>query len=307
MNQDSLRYFDLAYDSIYDGPGHRVVVFFQGCIAKCKWCHSPHSQLYESPLLFNSDQCISCKKCEEVCAMGVHKFLKGIHSVDRDRCQRCGACIEYCPMSSKFRKASVLYLPTKQKGVDEFMESIMPHLELVRNSGGITLSGGEALLQKEASIHILEYCKNEEISTIVETSGLLDDSYYKEIEHLVDEWIFGMRLTTGINPVEHYEKIEHNLELICNMNRKIWIRIPVVPNYTDNYEYLNALSFLMKKYDLKDIIVSPWNIEADHYYKLSGSRELMKWPLAEEVLASEKKIREYLEAMGLNIRDIKKL
>lgn len=45
-----LRIFDVAEFSVHDGPGVRVIVYFQGCNARCDWCHSPHSQPYCAPL-----------------------------------------------------------------------------------------------------------------------------------------------------------------------------------------------------------------------------------------------------------------
>lgn len=304
MKRDTIRYFNIAYDSLYDGPGHRVVIFFQGCIAHCKWCHSPHSQSTRAPILYKKDKCISCRACQENCKRGVHYFINGEHILDRDKCIRCGKCIDYCPVSYKNREIGVLFLPTRESNIDIFLEHLKPHLDLVKNSGGITLSGGEALLQKDAAINILKYCKENSIDTAVETSGLLDREYYKSVSSLVDSWLFGMRITTGNSPLEHYNKIDENLEVISSSSKEILVRIPVVPKHTDDERYLNALCELMKKYGLRDISISPFNMETNHYYELSGIKANMVWPNESKVQSSERFMKSFLIEEGLNIKEI---
>ena len=300
----ALRVFDISYNSIFDGPGTRVVVFFQSCNANCTWCHSPHSQKNTSPLLFVEDHCILCKRCESVCNNKVHLFEGLKHILNRENCTQCGKCISACPNSSVYNSAGVLRLPTNKTSVSDLFQYLRPHLKMIKKIGGITLSGGEALLQKEAVIELLKLCKLNGINTAIETSGLLPLRYYKDLDGLVDCWLFGMRFTTNYPKNRHCELIYNSLEVIKSYGSEILPRIPVVPGHTDTQWYLQACIELLQQNQIKRIFVSPWNSEADHYYKLSGIEEGFTMPSFETTRMSEKKIKDFFIDNKIAVTDI---
>ena len=192
-----LSYFHISWLSETDGPGKRVVLFLQGCPLDCAWCHSPHSQPTESPLLFSDLLCTRCRRCEDACKNGVHSFVDKQHITKREQCVKCGNCIEACPQSSFFKPANALSLPTKRCDIDSLFELIKPQLELLRNGGGITFSGGEPLLQAEPLTFLARKCKEAGFNTALETSGIVSLKSIEMIEPYIDTWLFGMRLITG--------------------------------------------------------------------------------------------------------------
>lgn len=154
-----LKIFDIAEFSIHDGPGIRTAIFFQGCNAQCDWCHSPHSQLQCAPLLFNPNICVQCKRCEQYCPAHAHSFQDGKHIINRNLCNQCGICIDKCPNSIRGVKGSALHFPTVEVTTHSLFEQIDPYVRLHSTNGGITLSGGEALLQLDAAKEFLQFCK----------------------------------------------------------------------------------------------------------------------------------------------------
>jgi len=300
----ALRVFDISYNSIFDGPGTRVVVFFQSCNANCVWCHSPHSQNTTSPLLFVEDYCILCKRCESVCDNHVHVFEGQMHSLDRENCKQCGKCIQACPNSSFYKSAGVLRLATSKTSVSKLFQYLLPHLKMIKKIGGITLSGGEALLQKAAVIELLKLCKLNGINTAIETSGLLPVRYYRNLDGLVDYWLFGMRFTTYYPKKKHSELIYNSFEAIKSYGSQILPRIPVVPGHTDTQWYLQACSELLQRNKIKNVFVSPWNNEADHYYKLSGMAECFTMPSIEMTRISERKIKDFFTDNEIAVTDM---
>lgn len=300
----ALRVFDIAYNSIFDGPGTRVVVFFQSCNANCVWCHSPHSQKTTSPLLFVEDYCILCKRCESVCDNHVHIFEGLKHSLNRENCKQCGKCIQACPNSSIYKSASVLRLATSKTRVSNLFQHLLPHLKMIKKIGGITISGGEALLQKEAVIELLKLCKLHGINTAIETSGLLPVRYYQDLDGLVDYWLFGMRFTTDYPKKKHCELIYNSFEAIKSYGSVILPRIPVVPGHTDTEWYLQKCTELLHRNKIKNVFVSPWNNEADHYYKLSGIAECFTMPSMEMTRESERIIKHHFAEKEIMVKDI---
>ena len=131
-----------------DGPGNRVVLYLQGCHLRCPWCHSPHSwDMKSSPLLFLEKKCTLCGQCVKACPQGVHRIENRKHFIDRSKCTKCGKCITACPNSIANSMDGALSLPTTEIPVEELYSKIKPQLDMFKRNGGITLSGGEALLQ----------------------------------------------------------------------------------------------------------------------------------------------------------------
>ncbi len=281
--------FDINELSRFDGPGLRCVLFFQGCSTNCEWCHSPHSQPKISPLLYNKNLCVGCGRCVEACSNQVHSFLEGEHIVDRKNCTHCAKCIEACPNSVDGVSGSALNLPTVEVSVDALYGQIEPYLKLCKaNNGGITLSGGEALLQLDGVAELLTKCKENGIHTAIETSGLLPLSVYRGVLDQVDLWLFGMRIITSKSGVKHKERIEASLKLLLESGAKVLPRIPMVPSYFDRSDVMSCITSLIERYSIEEVCLSEWNRDYDHYYSQSGQTATMKPPSDDEIAECKK-------------------
>lgn len=265
----SLSYFDISWLSRYDGPGHRVVLYLQGCHLKCPWCHSPHSQPTVPPLLYFPAKCHLCGNCEKACTQGVHEVINGNHHIYRDRCIGCGKCIDACPASHRERISGAIALAGKELPVTELWRILYPQLDLLRPIGGLTVSGGEALLQSRALAALLQCCKQENIHTAVETSGALSSKYVKEIAPLTDCWLYGLRPTPFYTP-PFAEQIAINLAFLAKTASRIIIRTPIIAGITDQLVSLKQIAELMEKNGVHEIQLLPFNRETPHYYHALG-------------------------------------
>lgn len=295
-----VRLFDIAEFSQYDGPGIRTVVYFQGCGVACDWCHSPHSQPYKAPLMYNDKLCVNCGRCVSACSYKVHTVINRQHFLNRTNCIQCGKCIEECPQSIAGVVGSALNLATVETTVEALFQQILPYLELNKSEGGITLSGGEALLQSEASETLLRLCKEKGIHTAVETAGLLPLDTYRKVLPWVDMWLFGMRVVTGRNR-QHAERIDKALGFLVDSGASILPRIPMIPDYFDREEVLNKLIELLEKYSLRTVWVNPWNNNYDIKYSHAGFPLLMDKPSKNEIKTCQEKILLKLKKLKFNV------
>lgn len=292
----TIRYFDVAWLSHFDGPGHRVVLFLQGCDLRCPWCHSPHSQPSESPLLFFPSRCQLCGRCEQVCSQSVHQISAGRHDLNRELCIHCGKCIDACPLSSRGRLSGPLALPTKEATIAALWELLYPQLSLLRSIGGITVSGGEPLLQSNALSHLLRLCREAGIHTAAETSGTLPIQHLADVVDYVDCWLFGLRPTPCYAPSQ-VDLVEPSLEFLANAGSHVIIRMPVIAGITDSSQSLEGIAATMQSHQLTEIELLPNHEGTPHYYDALGKT----CALGSEAIPTTERlnaIRDYFEQSG---------
>ncbi len=268
---NKLKYFDISWISSVDGPGTRVVLFLQGCHLRCPWCHSPHSWEIESSLFFFECRCQLCGRCVDSCPSQIHKITNGTHLLDRSNCIKCGVCIENCPSSNAYKwNTSALGFTGKTMEVSELYHLLKPQLELLRSIGGLTVSGGDPLLQSEALAELLEICVKEGIHTTVETSATVDKKYIEDLLPFVDNWLIGLR-PSKVDKPEDWKQLLENIEFLATHNpQSIIIRTPIIPEFTDTQLTYDTIIEIMQHNSLKSIEILPYNPYSENYYKAMG-------------------------------------
>ena len=135
------RVFHIQRFSLDDGPGVRTVVFLAGCPLRCEWCHNPEGLTAETKIFFDPQKCIGCFRCADVCPNACHGKEDGLHRFDRAGCTACGVCADACP-------SHALTTAGRDMTADEVLKDALRDIAFFKRSGGgITLSGGEPLLQ----------------------------------------------------------------------------------------------------------------------------------------------------------------
>ncbi|MGE5339921.1 MAG: glycyl-radical enzyme activating protein [Candidatus Omnitrophota bacterium] len=307
MNEKNLRYFDISWFSAKDGPGTRTVLFLQGCHLRCPWCHSPQSQETTSPLLFFENRCLFCGACVSSCPHHVHAVENRIHTIDRTACRRCGACVKNCPVSKNAKwNTGALGLAGIDGKPEELFQLLRPQLALLKNIGGLTVSGGEPLLQVEPLADLLTLCKRDGIHTAIETSASLPVQPVESLIPLVDHWLIGLRpiLNNEATRTGDWTRVTHNLERLVLSNRcQITIRTPIIPGYTDHIACAQKIAETMKSFALSSIELLPYNRLSNHYYQAMNK----PFPLEEhhEIRKPNiESIRNYFADQGFDINII---
>lgn len=304
-----IAYWSVGWSSTVDGPGNRVVLYLQGCPAKCPWCHSPHSQYENSPLLLQESLCHFCGKCIEACQNGAHRILNGKHTVDYQRCTACGKCVRACPYSGEDAANSALCLPTVRQEVEEVFEMLRPQLDIVKSIGGITLSGGEALLQVDSAIELLKLCRNYGVHTCVETSMLLPEKVYGAASPYVDSWLLGFR------KVYWPENIWDDTDIRWECKRKVDLlkekqgvrfiaRFPIIKGYTDTKEKMTLLRDILLENEIKELELLPCNPHMEHYYRLMGKEVFVDVTRCIPSKQEISRITENFRKAGIQVRQV---
>jgi len=249
MSDKSGVIFDIQRFSVHNGPGIRTTVFLKGCSNACLWCHNPESILFQPDLQFYEQRCNLCGKCKEVCLQSCHILDSDKHNILRDRCIGCGLCAKNCTTQA-------LVLSGKNINVKAIMKEIIEDKEYYRQSrGGVTLSGGEPVLQNEFCLEILKECKKENLHTIIQTAGNYEYSMLKNLLSFVDMVMYDIKAFSQRIYDEHIfgdrDTILKNLEKLSSENIPIIVRTPVVGSVNDSAEEISAICDFIS--DLKNI------------------------------------------------------
>lgn len=248
------RIFNVQKYNMYDGPGVRTIIFFQGCPLRCKWCANPEGMMKKNRVMFKSNLCIDCGQCAEVCPVGIHTMnnINNKHEVNHNiECIGCGKCVDVCCNSA-------ITIVGETKTISELMEIIEEDRTFYELSGGgVTLGGGEVLMQPEAAANLLMACKNSGINTAIETSGYAKVEDILKVAEFTDLFLFDIK---HINSEEHFkwtgvrnEQILYNLEKLLQNKYNVQIRMPLLKGVNDKREYIEkTMEFLMPYKDYKN-------------------------------------------------------
>ena len=226
--------------SIHDGPGIRTTVFLKGCNLRCFWCHNPETLSRDPELQLFPDRCIGCGECFERCPQGAHVMTGEGRVFLRERCQACGTCVETCYAQS-------LLLVGERKTVAEVVDEVLRDLPFYETSGGgVTLSGGEPLLQLDFSYAILERCRQEGLHTAIETAANFAWERVAAILPVTDLVMMDVKLmdaerhraATGVSNA----RILENAARLGREAPALIVRTPIVPGVNDNPEDVAAIA-----------------------------------------------------------------
>lgn len=286
--------FEIQKMSTEDGPGIRTTVFFKQCPLKCAWCHNPESIPKKPQLQWLKHKCIGCKSCVETCKQKALKLdKKGLH-IDREKCISCGDCVEECP-------STALTMLGKEWSLKELYKEVeKDKVYYTKSNGGVTVSGGEPTLQADFVLKLLKKCKENGISTALDTCGIANKSTYEKLLPYVDLVLLDIK---EINSEKHKqwtgvpnEKILENAiwfaEILKEEKKEIWIRTPIIPNYTATDENIKGIGeFIVNKLNN---FPARWDLLAFNNLCTSKYERLdLDWPLKNENLMKKEQMEHF--------------
>jgi pyruvate formate lyase activating enzyme len=260
----------------HDGPGMRTTVFLKGCTFRCKWCSNPESIHPKPELAYNpsrcigKDQCGYClKECRESAIFTVDSDVKV--RINWDLCTNCGECAPVCPPNA-------LYLFGQEMSVDEVLDEVEQDSGFYRESGGgITLSGGECLLQADFAAALLAGAHQRGIHTAIETAGNVTWLSVEKVLQHVDLMLHDHKLTDpdrhkkwiGVDNRRSLENFKKAYESFPDT--KFIARTPLIPGVNDDEDHIRrVLAFINPYRNVIDYELLPYMRFGESKYGFLG-------------------------------------
>jgi pyruvate formate lyase activating enzyme len=236
----------------------------------------------------------------EACAQGAITQTEDSIVTDEDKCTFCGDCVQTC-------YAEAREIVGRTVTVVQVMAEIERDVAFYDESGGgVTFSGGEPLMQPDFLYALLQSCREKEIHTAVDTSGLAPWKTLQRISQYVNVFLYDLKLMddekhcrfTGVSN----ELILTNLQSLSQEGHTINVRVPIIPGINDDDENIFKLGeFVASLARPPQISILPYHKAGINKY----ARLNKTYTLPETQLPSSDRIAEIeavLQGFGLQVK-----
>lgn len=257
--------FNIQKFSIHDGPGIRTVVFFKGCPLRCPWCSNPESQQRPTQILWDKKKCLYGHLCEIKCPAGCMSFKNNNLVFDPEHCTGCKSCITQCP-------GRALTFVGNMMEVDEVMEEVVKDMDFYQESGGgVTLSGGEVLMQSAFAAELLKRCREQKIHTALETTAFATPLVFSKVIAGTDLLLLDIKHHSDREHIKYTgvsnQSILENLDFAIAMKVPVIARIPVIPNINDSLYDAKEFVKLLKAHKVDTVNLLPFHQFGEKKYE----------------------------------------
>lgn len=186
---------------------------------------------------------------------------------------------------------------------DELVNKVLRYKNYYGQNGGVTVSGGEPLIQAKFLTELFKKLKNYGIHTAIDTSGCVLDDEVKTLLSYTDIVLLDFKYTNADdylkNTKMNMERAQEFLDYLQKINKKTWIRFVVIPNLNDDKESFARLFDLKNQYAcIEKIELLPFRkLCLEKYDEMGIEFPLKDTPEAKQSFI-EKIYKQYDKALG---------
>lgn len=209
-----------------------------------------------------------CGMCIKVCPQGAISNVNDSMVTDLEKCDFCGECVIHCIPGAR-------EIAGRDYGMDEVVDQVLKDGVFYEESqGGVTLSGGEPLVQIDFAAELLQALKAEGIHTAVDTCGAVPFRYLERVAPHTDLFLYDLKVMddakhkqlTGVSN----QNIIANLRQLTAIHAGVILRIPIIEGVNAEVEFVEETSKCIQGLNIKEIHLLPYHAIASHKYKKLG-------------------------------------
>lgn len=255
--------------SLHDGPGIRTTVFLKGCNLHCPWCCNPENIKSMPEYYYERSRCIvehgTCifGQCVFAERGEISRKLSSLSEEGRLKC-----------------KSGAIGIYGKEYVPSVLVEELLKDRDFWGDTGGITFSGGEPLLQFEALQPTLLTLKEKGINLCLETALFVDSGIVEKALDYFDFIYVDVKILDEKDCARvlggNLEQYLHNLSILKAKTKNVCLRYPVIKGYTDdakNRENVYRLRQQLDKWGYEELPEHHLGNEKYHSLGLKVDRE----------------------------------
>lgn len=247
-DEEVARIFNIQRYSLNDGQGIRTVVFFKGCPHTCPWCANPESLSPRIETVRRQSKCLHCAPC-----------LRDADECPSGAFERIGRDITLDALELEVMKDDVFFRTS---------------------GGGVTLSGGEVLMQAPFATRFLERIRRWGVHCAIETAGDAPASRLLPLAQMCDEVLFDLKIMDAEQAHKivnmNLPRVVANLKLLVAEGINVIPRLPLIPGYTLTRENMQRSLALLTSLGIRQVHLLPFHLYGEPKYRLLGQQWSMK-------------------------------
>ena len=292
--------FNIERFAIHDGEGIRTAIFLQGCPLHCPWCANPESQHIGPQLMFSEKKCVACGTCVQNCPGNAITLNDEKARINRTACVSCGTCEQVCPNGA-------MQISGKWISAEDIFSVIERDADYYKQThGGVTFSGGEALLHIDSLMPLLEECAKVGFAVDFETCGHVPEKSFQKAFPYTERFLFDVKTA---DPEVFRRCTGGRLSLVLNNlywlaekdPGKIILRVPVIPDVNHGQKEMESIFRLAVQEHISRVDLLPYHTLGMIKYAQLG----LEYPFPVRQGLSVKELELYAAKgikMGLDIR-----
>lgn len=166
----------------------------------------------------------------------------------------------------------------------EIMNDILQDKDFYQQSGGgVTLSGGEPLLQADFCAELAQACQKENLSVIIDTAGNVNYSEFEKVLPYITEIYLDLKGSVAEEMFRlmgaRMQLILNNLRRLINNKANVTVRIPIIPEYNDTPESAAEAADIIKEYGPAPVNLIPFHrLGSQKYSALDKKYSYAQYP-----------------------------
>ncbi len=264
--------FNIQKFSVNDGPGIRTTIFLKGCPLRCPWCSNPESQLRAPQLEWSSASCNACGMCLALAPDAGSTSFGGKRHLDIANINAASSTAERvvaeCPRNA-------LAVSGKELCVNEVLKVCLQDVPFYDESGGgVTFSGGEALLWPQFVQELADALHGEGVSTCIETTGFAAPEVFWSVVRHMDYVLIDLK---------HWDDARHqavvgvplspilaNAKTAVRAGKDVLVRIPVIPGFDFTPDASDGFAARLTEVGATKVQLLPYHNFGQNKYALIG-------------------------------------